>query len=85
MENFSPANQAEKMSRLHEIFQPGLKLKSEVNPVWNLSVGFFVLAICIFPRGNFHHVIASSAFLSILSEGRAEISARAEILRVISP
>ena len=118
MENFSPANRAEKKSRLHEIFHPGLKLKSEVNSGRNLSVGFAVLTICIFPRlstifparteifscdymGFFSPGSSNRAeiqpglkfsscnrelcFLSILLEGRAKISARAEILHVINP
>ena len=32
-EDFSPVDRVEKKSQLHEIFHPGLKLKSELNTV----------------------------------------------------
>ena len=98
-----------KKSRLHEIFQPGLKLKSEVNPGRNLSVACVVLAICIFSRQSivfsaraekmitwdFSVRVAQTGlklsscnrelcFSSILSEGQAGISARAENFHVVS-
>ena len=60
-EKRQPGIQGWKKSRLHEIFQLGLKLKSEVNLDRNLSVDFVVLAICIFPR------------LLIIFSARAEI------------
>ena len=57
---FGPADRVEKSPDYMKIFQPGLKLKSEVNPGRNLSVAF-VLAISIFPR------------LSIISSDQDEI------------
>ena len=47
---FQPADRVEKKPRLHDVFQPGLKRKSEVNPGRNLLAAFVVLTICIFPR-----------------------------------
>ena len=60
-ENFSPTDWVWKMSWLYEIFQPGLKPKSKVNPGRNLSVALVVLAIGIFPR------------LSIIFSARTEV------------
>ena len=51
MEKFQPGRSGLKNApRLHEIFQPVLKLKLKVNSGRNLSVALVVLIICIFPR-----------------------------------
>ena len=63
MGKFQPGSAGLKKSRLHEIFQLGLKLKSEVNPDRNLSLAFVVLAIYIFP----HLPIIFSALAEIFS------------------
>ena len=60
MGKFQPGRQGWKKSRLHEIFQLGQKLKSEVNLDMNSSEAFVVLAISIFPH------------LSIIISARAE-------------
>ena len=71
-ENFSLADRVGKNPRLYEIFQPGLKLKSKVNPQRYLSVAsvfgkftFYLVRQLSFQRELkffIFYVIASSVF-----------------------
>ena len=70
-----------KKPRLHEIFQPGLKLKSEVNPGRNLSVAFVVLVICIFFRVS----IIFSARVEIFSCDYTGVFIPVNLAEIFSP